>query len=132
MKTILLAILLIFILSSCNYPYTNEPILYHVNFHRLTLAWDPPANQSQYNPNNVVKYHLYYQRYGKRDWTFLAEVNAGENPEFTVQHDQLGNGLFNFAVSSVNTTNSESYRHSSLDVSADPISGWYVWWLCDE
>ena len=95
---------------------------------KLTLAWDPPLSGIPNRQSEVVNYQIYYREHGTDYWRFLAEIPATPHPEYTVEHRQLGNGLFDFAVSAVTKSGQASPLHSSLDSSADPISGWYVLW----
>lgn len=63
-------------------------------------------------------------------WRYLGSVDAAGEPSFTISvgASSLGYGSYELAVTSVDATGVESARHSSLDWSADPASGWYVNW----
>jgi hypothetical protein len=95
---------------------------------RLTLAWDPPLSDIPNRPSEVASYQIFCREHGSFYWRFLGEVQASPNPEYTVEHGQLGDGLFDFAVRAVTVSGQASALHTSLDSSADPVSGWYVLW----
>jgi len=95
---------------------------------KLTLAWDPPLSDIPNRPSEVASYQIYCREHGTSYWRLLGEIPASSHPEYTVEHRQLGNGLFDFAVRAVTTSGQASPLHSSLDSSADPVSGWYVLW----
>ena len=96
---------------------------------RLTLAWDPPLTDSPNRPTEVASYVIYYREHGTIGWQLLDEIPANENPQYTVDHKQLGDGLYDFAIRAIAVGGDSSPLHSSLDSSADPISGWYVFWV---
>jgi hypothetical protein len=91
---------------------------------QLTLAWNPPSSGSA----QVVSYTIEYRAHGTSAWHTLVSIPATSQPSYTVQHSAVGNGSFDFAVSSVDSTGATSPLHTSLDASADPSSGWYVTW----
>jgi hypothetical protein len=86
----------------------------------VTLAWNGvPA---------AVSYRIHYRRHGRRDWRLLDEVPAEPLPQYTVRHESLGNGTFDFAVTAVYGDGEESELHTSLDPMAVPGRGWYLRW----
>lgn len=95
----------------------------------LTLAWDPPATDIPDRPTEVEAYQVYCREHGTSYWRFLAEIPASRNPEYTIDHEYLGNGLYDFAVRAITVEGRASALHTSLDNSADPISGWHVFWI---
>ncbi len=95
----------------------------------LTLAWDPSLSDIHNSPNEVELYRVYYRPHGTSDWQLIDEVAAEKQPQFTIKHEDLGNGLFDFAIEAVTVNDSTSPMHTSLDRSADPISGWHVFWI---
>ena len=123
---IILSGLLIF---GCTIPYIDAPLIMRIKSASLTIVWDAPVINLPGSPNYVSSYRIYYSRYGTSDWRLLGETPAPENPSFTVPHSSVGDGRFVFAVSSLNTIGEESELHTSLDMSADPQSGWYIWWI---
>ena len=98
----------------------------------LTLQWDPPANDVHHNPNRAASYIIYYRDYGANYWRVLDIIPADANPQYTVEHARLGDGAYVFAVQSISASSSRSPIHTSLDNSADPLSGWYVFWVKSE
>ena len=68
---------------------------------KLTLAWDPPLSDIPNRPTEVASYQIYCREHGTSYWRFLGEISATSHPEYTVEHSQLGDGLFDFAVRAV-------------------------------
>ena len=95
----------------------------------LTLAWDPPSGDLPGRSTEVAAYQIYCREHGTSYWRLLAEIPASRNPEYTIDHERVGSGLFDFAVRAISVEGSASRLHSSLDSSADPVSGWYVLWI---
>lgn len=62
----------------------------------------------------------------------LGEVPATEHPQYTIHHEDVGDGVFDFAVSSVNNLGAESARHTSLDFTSSPVGGWHIRWLLSQ
>jgi hypothetical protein len=96
---------------------------------KLTLAWDPPPSDIPDLPTEVIRYQIYCREHGTSGWRFLGELPAASHPEYTVEHSQLGDGLFDFAVRDITKDGRASPLHTSLDSNADPVSGWYVLWV---
>jgi hypothetical protein len=96
---------------------------------KLILAWDPPKTDITNSSTEVEVYQIYYREHGHSYWRLLGEVPASRHPEITVTHEQVGNGLFDFAVRAITVDGRASPLHSSLDTNANPISGWYVLWI---
>jgi hypothetical protein len=95
---------------------------------KLTLAWDRPRSDIPNRPTEVTNYQIYFREHGTPYWSLLAEIPASAHPEYTVEHERLGNGVFDFAVRSIAKDGRVSTLHTSLDSTADPITGWYVMW----
>jgi hypothetical protein len=95
----------------------------------LTLAWDPPMTDIPNTPTEVEAYQIYYREHGTAHWRILGEIPASRHPEYTVDHQRLGSGLYDFAVRAITVDGRESALHTSLDNNADPVSGWYVLWV---
>ena len=89
----------------------------------ITIAW------SDDNPSNVQYYNIYYRAHGDSTWIFLNTAPPNAFPSFTVEYSDLSDGLWDFGVSSVDNDNIESEIHSSLDIEADPTTGWYLLWV---
>jgi hypothetical protein len=97
--------------------------------YELTLAWDPPLRDIPHMPTEVAAYQIYFREHGSSDWSFLGEVPASRHPEYTIDHEQIGSGLFDFAVRAISVEGKASPLHTSLDSNADPVSGWHVLWV---
>ena len=52
-----------------------------------------------------------------------------EKLRITIDHSDLGDGSYDFAVSSISEFGIESDLHTSLDYTAVPIGGWYILWV---
>ena len=98
----------------------------------LTLAWDPPLTDIPNRPTEVAAYQIYCREHGTSYWRLLAEIPAAPHPEYTVEFERVGHGLFDFAVRAISVEGAASPLHSSLDGNADPVSGWYVLWVGSE
>lgn len=119
------------LLAGCMPPYIEQPLMVRVETSFLTIKWDPPHQTISHSPYYPDKYIVYYADFGTSNWIRLGEIDAKDNPHFTVKHSDVGDGLYVFAVRVV-TKNYRSSFHTSLDYTADPISGWYVWWMKNE
>ena len=106
-----------------------EPSQRVIESEYIQLEWDPPPVNEQYDFLPVVSYKIYYRIHGMTDWILLDLIPAEQNPRYTVYHSELGNGSYDFAVSAVQISDLESQLHSSIDMSADPVGGWYIIWL---
>ncbi len=91
---------------------------------QITLAWDPPSTP-------VQSYNIYYRVHDEVLWYLLAEIPATAEPEYTISIDDLGPGIYDFGISAVDQDDNESALHTSLDITADPESGWYLSWTQD-
>jgi hypothetical protein len=100
-----------------------DPIPLSVDDPQVTIAWTPP-------PSGADSYTLLMRTHGTEDWYVLIEdLVAIAEPEHTVFHSDpaMGNGDFDFGVFAVQGTDI-SPMHISLDVTAEPSSGWYLSW----
>ena len=129
MKEALFCISLLLLLSGCPLPTDSEATMLHIKSATLTLAWDPPVVNSHFPEYHTSRYRLYYSEHNANNWLMLDEIPATRNPEITISHSTLGDGVYDFAVSSVMSNGLESSFHTSLDWSANPASGWFVWWM---
>ena len=98
----------------------------------LILAWDPPLTDIPNRPTEVEKYQIYFREHETSYWRYLGEVPASPHPEYTVEHGLLGDGLYDFAIRAITQSGQASPLHSSLDSHADPVCGWYVFWVNTE
>jgi len=106
-----------------------EPVRVEIKTPTLTLIWDRPLNDVPHAPSRVASYRVYVREYDGWFWTLLDEIPASEQPRYEVEHDRVGSGAFIFAIQAVSATGGASPLHSSLDLTADPIGGWYVHWF---
>ena len=95
----------------------------------ITLAWDPPEETAESIP--VASYRVYYRVHPSEDWLLVSEVDAVDEPEYTLAYLDLGlnedKADLDFAVTSVGVNGLESLPHWSGDEYADQ-SGWYLVW----
>jgi hypothetical protein len=110
----------------------GESLQIEWSYRELTLAWDPPVTDIPGRPTEVSAYQVYVQQQGSSYWRFLGEVPASRHPEYTVEHDLLGDGLYTFAVRAITASGQASALHASTDSSADPVCGWHVLWHSTE
>ncbi len=88
----------------------------------INIAWD--INSA----GPVEEYKIYYSPHEEANWNFLDTIESTQY-SYTLHHSVIGDGSWDFAVSSVDETGAESSMHSSLDQNAHPATGWYVLWL---
>ena len=88
---------------------------------QVTLAWDPP-------PSAVDSYKILFRIHGTEEWFLLNQIPAVPTPEIIVAQADLGNGMFDFGVIAIDSGGLESVIHISLDVTAEPDTGWYLTW----
>ena len=106
----------------------NEPAQIVIDSEYIQLEWDPPSiNEKDVSP--IVSYRVYYRIHGMTNWKLLDIIPAEQNPTYTIYHSEFGNGSYDFAVSAMTSDYRFSNLHSSLDLNADPIGGWYIVWL---
>ncbi len=121
-------LLSVFRLAGCRFPPSGSlPIV--VSSQTIILEWDPPAAQLSSTQFAPFSYRVYYSQHGFRRWILIGEIPASVAPQFLIHHSDLGDGLFDFAVTTVNSQGQESALHTSLDFSASPAGGWHVLWV---
>jgi hypothetical protein len=114
-------------MNSCRLPSVGSyPV--RVFSQSIELAWDPPDEQSLPPGMEIAYYYVYVRHHGVEGWRLIAQVAPSARPEIALNHSDFGNGEFDFAVNVVTSEGTESAPHSSFDVSADPIGGWYLIW----
>ena len=123
-KLLLGAFFILFCIYFVSCQYSNEPVQKISTAESITLEWDPPLVDIY-----VDSYRIYYRKNDSSYWVLLDEITACENPRYTVYHSDLGNGFYDFAVSSLNKERQSSILHTSRDQNADPINGWSVFWV---
>jgi hypothetical protein len=118
--SVALAVTLTVLLSQCALPSSDSlPITVYSD--TITLEWDPAPAASTFR--------LYYSRHDTNRWYRLGEVPAANQLSFVVHHDDVGDGDFDFGVSSVSSQGVESQLHTSYDFSSSPVGGWHVRWV---
>lgn len=96
----------------------------------LSLAWDEP--ELPVGSLEIVTYNLYYRSRGLTEWKNAGSVEASDSPGVSLSVEDIGYGVWEFAVSSVDSDGEESDLHASIDRSAEPFTGWYVFWIGSE
>ncbi len=109
----------------------NEKMEFIVKGDSFTISWDYGSLNTSNYVNKAAKYKIYYRIHGNNSWTFLDEIISENNLEYTITDKALDYGIYDLGVSSVNIKDAESEIHSSLDLTADPFSGWYINWIYD-
>lgn len=100
----------------------EDPAPVEVSGDQVTLAWDAP-------PSAVAAYKLFFRIHDTADWYTLADdLPAAPAPEYTVLHDDIGSGMFDFGVTARDAEANESSMHMSLQTSAQPDTGWFLIW----
>jgi hypothetical protein len=114
------------LLTTCSFSWTDldAPEKIPIVTAEFTIAWDPPDETE-----TPAGYRVYYSPYKEVLWTTLADIDDGETTEYTITREALPYGEYIFAVTSLSEDESESEKHTSLDDTAEPPSGWYVDWV---
>ena len=117
-------------LVSCNLklkpPGPREIIIKATN---ITLGWDPPINDIPRSPMEVDRYTIYYRRVEEEDWNLCGSSPRVKEPKFQISFYRLGVGKYEFGVSSTTVSGETSEIHASSDFDADPMPGWYIYWI---
>ena len=124
------------VLSGCPKPFgalsRTGPLEINVRQEYLTLAWEHVPSSVPQAASAVSHFRLYYRQHGTRTWIMLAEVRARAAPTFMVGADAVmgtrRSGKYDFGVSSITNSGTESEIHSSTDSAAAPYGGWYLRW----
>jgi hypothetical protein len=106
----------------------EDPVPVEVYGSEVTLAWDTP-------PSDVETYRVFFRIHDDDTWYELTDPEnpddpliVAPNPEYTVVHSRVENGVFDFGVTAVSPEEQESSRHTSLDITAQPDTGWFLIW----
>ena len=130
MKFIGPVLLMLLILASCSlFKQVDDPLSILIQGDHFTLAWDDDFSSIAGNANRAVSYRVYYRPHGSYYWRFLDETVASGSPRLIISSEYLDFGIYDFGVSAINGSGSESSIHSSLDNTADPFCGWYINWI---
>ena len=106
----------------------SDPDEVEITTESVTLAWDAPSPEIDY-------YRLVFRIHGANppaSWLVIEEnFSAAPSPEYTLNNADVGNGIFDFGVvaKDLDSETEESSLHSSLDVTAQPDTGWYLVWM---
>jgi hypothetical protein len=114
------------VLAGCPFPTSADAPLI-VRSSSIMLAWDPPATAA-FAEIPIASYYVYWRPHPGGGWCLAGQVAADSSPRLRIEHDDLGNGAFDFAVTSIDAMGNESPLHSSIDADADPFGGWYLVW----
>jgi hypothetical protein len=89
---------------------------------QVTLAWDPA-------PSSVATYKVFFRIHDTSTWYSLTDtLTADPAPQYTVQHSDVDNGIFDFGVVAVNAESAASRMHMSVETTAQPDTGWFLVW----
>ncbi len=124
MKLLFVVFLILFCILLIGCQYSNEPFQIISTSESLTLEWDSPQLDLF-----LESYKIYYRKDNASTWVLIDEIPSNENPRYKIYHSDLGNGFYDFAVRSVDKNGQESSLHTSRDQNADPINGWYLFWV---
>ncbi len=123
-------LLFLLLVAGCQFG-VRIPFLLTARSESVILAWHPAVLDI---PNSSVaeakSYRVYYTFIGSTNWLLLAEVQATDNPRYTIHFKDLqGEGDYAFAVQAVMMDGRASPLHASTDFTASPPSGWYLFWM---
>jgi hypothetical protein len=93
----------------------------------VTFFWDSPS----WNPDTVQYYELFFRPIGDNLWTLLkSNIPPLANNAIVVHRSEISSGdsLFYFAVRYVTGGGIRSAYHVSLDSTAVPPGGWFLFW----
>jgi hypothetical protein len=85
----------------------------------FSLGWD--------DATEAVTYNVFVRIHDGTEWKAIASGVA--TPSLVISTSMLSYGVYDFAVSHVTEDEIESEKHTSLDTTADPATGWYVEWI---
>jgi hypothetical protein len=130
MKVIILSIIVIFLFISCDgILNSSDPKIVVIKSDHFDLAWDAPSSDIEHTVFEVKTYRIYYRIHGRGGWTLMDEIDAVNKPKYTISYENLEYGVYDFAVSAVNSKGIESDLNESTDYSAQPRCGWFINWL---
>jgi hypothetical protein len=101
---------------------SDDPLGVTTSAAEVTLAWDPP-------PSSVATYKVFFRIHDTSTWYSLTDsLTADPAPQYTVQHSDVDNGIFDFGVVAVNAESAASSMHMSVETTAQPDTGWFLVW----
>ena len=104
----------------------REIIIYEDYFN---LEWDNPAELQQ--TNSILLHKIYIRKHGDIDWQLVKEIDSGVKTSCIIRGDEFEPNKYDIGVSFVTTDGTESAIHSSLDKTASPPTGWYIFWIME-
>lgn len=130
-KKVIFGFFISLLLCSCSFfQPTNAPLELIVKGDHFSLAWDDTSWSISNNTGRAAAYRVYYRNHGDSSWKILKEMTASAgSTTLKVTNGDLGYGLYDFGVSALDDSGAESMIHSSTDMNADPVCGWYINWI---
>lgn len=119
---------LLLVLGSCHLFANNpNPLKIRVNGASAKISWESP------NPvlnHQILQYNIYIKNHNGGAWTLLEEIqNTKEDVlTFTLLKENIPYSFIDIGIRSVYTSGTMSEIHSSLDDTAEPSCGWYLYW----
>ncbi|MFZ7131897.1 MAG: hypothetical protein ACOWWR_06025 [Eubacteriales bacterium] len=95
----------------------------------LTIEWDNPFFIEE--ANKIKTYRIFIRSHGTYGWTFVSGKAYSEQTSFTIEKGDLRSGKYDIGVAIVTTDGEMTAIHSSLDNTAIPQTGWYIFWIMD-
>ena len=136
-KTVLISIsIAVVFFMYCQQQMPSPPELTEINSkaEQIELSWDAPTENVLGGLIELKSFKIYYRNHIDTEWILLEEISAedGDLPNFIINHSDLGNGTYDFAVNAIDLNDLESQIHSSLDPTAEPATGWYLVWIINK
>jgi len=121
------------LLTACSaiFGVNTGPIEVIVQADSFIIAWDYYGTVEDGISTIQSYYKVYYRVHGTLNWEFLSQYEFQNNPEFKITNIMLDYGIYDFAISYVDNKGYETQKHSSLEISAYPKSGWYIYWSAE-
>lgn len=124
--TIMTLVSLIFF-HGCSLSSNNGPLMVEASGESITIGWEPP---SPVLSGKIDYYSIYVKDHFDGSWVFLKDVGNSGEEEITVQlqKQNIPYTYIDIGIRSHYKDGSKSELHSSLDNTASPACGWYVYW----
>ncbi|MBN1981004.1 MAG: hypothetical protein JW795_05700 [Chitinivibrionales bacterium] len=109
------------VLNTANLPYMERR-----DADSVTIYWEPPSTTS-----DSLYYQLYYSTYPNGSQTLLKDrIPASKEPSVVVYRKDISSkdSIFQFSVRSVLSSSEQSDFHYSIDATATPPGGWFLFW----
>jgi len=127
-----LLVLLILCFFSCSLLIDSDftlPQEIRIYSNHIILEWQNPAFSEK--SNQIHSQRIYIREHGLRIWRHIDEIPYSPTPSYTLNRGDYTPGKYDFGVSIVTNDGVESAIHSSLDYTASPPTGWYIYWVMD-